>query len=79
MLHRVAWLLAAVWLVFILFAYPLQEVGVGSQTIAAIFLGASIGMGLLLVLKWSALAKTERWGIMFSVPVWLLLAYFFYQ
>lgn len=80
MLNRVAWLLVAVWLLSILFTWELQQRGVNAGYIlSAVFLAASVGMGIYLGRKWQVLTKTERWGIILSLPIWLLLAYSFYR
>ena len=63
MLTRVAWLLVAVWLLSILFGWELLQRGVNtSYILSAVFLAASVGMGIYLGYKWQVLTKTERWG-----------------
>lgn len=80
MLTRIAWLLVAIWLLCALLIVPLDQVGVdGKYILAGAFIAASVGMGIYLCSKWQVLAKTERWGIILSIPVWLLLVYFFYR
>lgn len=80
MLTRVAWLLVAVWLLSIVFGWELLQRGVNtSYILSAVFLAASVGMGIYLGYKWQVLTKTERWGIILSLPIWLLLAYLFYR
>jgi len=75
-LSRVAWVLAIIWLLcaFLVLA------GIAAQyIIAGALLIASVGMGVYLAAKGKELTKNERWGIILSIPVWLLLAYTFYR
>ncbi|MGI6435344.1 MAG: hypothetical protein ACOX0F_08295 [Syntrophomonadaceae bacterium] len=72
MLNRVAWLLVFIFLICTLLVY--QWGSCGQYIVAGSLLTASIAMGVYLAAKWSILTSAERWGIIFSIPVWLLLA-----
>lgn len=50
-----------------------QYIIAGALTIAA------VGMGIYLAVKGKDLTRNERWGIILSIPVWLILAYVFYR
>ena len=78
-LSRVAWVLAIIWLLCAFLVFPIQRAGIAAQyIIAGALLIASVGMGVYLAAKGKELTKNERWGIILSIPVWLLLAYTFY-
>ena len=80
MLTRVAWVLVAIWLLCAFLVAPLHQAGIAGQyIIAGALLIASLGMGLYLLAKGKDLTKNDRWGIILSIPVWLLLAYTFYR
>jgi hypothetical protein len=77
-LTRVAWLLVAIWLLCALLVVPLHRAGIaGNYIIAGALSIAAVGMGGYLVAKGKDLTKNERWGIVLSVPIWMILAFSF--
>jgi hypothetical protein len=68
--------LVVIWLVFSLFIRPLPP---ANNILAAVFVAAAAAMGIYLAFKKQYLSDNERWGIILSIPVWLLLAYSIYR
>jgi|GEM_PF-662542 len=71
-------LVVIIWLLCAFLTVPLHQAGIaGNNVIAGALVIAAVGMGVYLVVKGKDLSKNERWGIILSIPVWLLLAYSF--
>jgi len=79
-LSGVAWVLVIIWLLCAFLVMPLHQAGIAGQYIITGALTiVAVGMGIYLVVKGKDLTRNERWGIILSIPVWLILAYVFYR
>lgn len=75
MLKWVSWLLAIIIVSCMLASHVLGSLEKG--IIVGSLLLATLGLLVYLVMSWKRIPGVQRWGIIFSIPVWLLLMYGF--